>query len=363
MAKEFNIRERVRKEVQDLVPYDTHPYPNVIRMDLNENPYPFPPQIMEEILTNLNGDTFTRYPDPGAVELRAALARYNGVEPDNLLVGNGSDELIQLLYLTFGGTDCKVLVPVPTFSMFKINAQITGTQVVELPLAEGFRVPIDQLLAKDREIKPGIIVLVSPNNPTGTTLPQEDIYRVLDETDALVVVDEAYFEFNRETVVTSLSRYPNLIVLRTFSKAFGLAGLRVGYLMANQPVIREFNKIKQPFNANSFSQLSARIALKYPELFAEQIDMIIGERERLLLGLQKLEGVEVFPSQSNFILFKPPIDSQVIYRELLQSGILIRDLGRATGLTNCMRVTVGKKEENRLFLEKLAEILKNALRG
>ncbi|ADG81704.1 histidinol-phosphate transaminase [Thermincola potens] len=358
MSIQFDVRTRVREDLRDLVPYDTHPYPNVIRMDLNENPYPFPEAVCQEIIKKLNSDVFTRYPDPGAVELRQALADYNGVAPDNLIAGNGSDELIQLIYLTFGGNDRTVLIPVPTFSMFKIHARITGTGVEEMRTGEDFAVPVQKLVERARA-GIDIVVLVSPNNPTGTVIPPEDIMYVLENTSALVIVDEAYFEFKRETIVSHLNRYPNLIVLRTFSKAFGLAGMRVGYLISNESVIKELNKIKQPFNVNSFSQLAARTALKYRELFDEQIGMIIEEREKLFMELQGLSGVTAFPSQSNFILFRTPVNSDKVYQELLKGGILIRNLGKVPGLEDCLRVTIGKKEENAIFLEKLGVILRD----
>lgn len=358
MSERFVAAERVREDIKGLVPYDTHPFPKVIRMDANENPYTFPEEVVGEMLKELKGDTFTRYPDPGAVRLREALGEYNGISPGKIMVGNGSDEMIQLLYLTFGGRGRTVFLPVPTFSMFRIHARIAGTKVEKLPMEEGFRVPIEEILKGAEDCQADIIVLVTPNNPTGTVIPEKDLLQVLENTQALVVIDEAYYEFNRQSVVPYLEKYPNLVVLRTFSKAFGLAGMRVGYLVANEPVIFELNKLKQPFNVNSFSQIAAQAALRHREVFEEQIQNILRERERVFIALEGMSGVRPYPSQANFVLFKTPVKSTEVYEKLLEQGILIRDLGKEPGLLqDCLRVTVGKKEENDLFLEKLGVIL------
>lgn len=355
MPVRFDLSRFARKDLQPLVPYDAVYYPGAIILNANENPYDFPREAREEILRRAAAAEFNRYPDPMARALREKISSYIKVPPGNIMVGNGSDELILDLMLTFG-LGGRVAVATPTFAMYALNGQVAGAAIVEAPRRDDFSIDAGALIraAEGPDVK--VIIACTPNNPTGNATSRAVLEEVLAGTGALVVVDEAYSEFGGESCVPLLERYPNLVVLRTFSKAFGLAGLRVGYLLANEAVISQLLKVKLPFNLNSFSQLAAQVVLEYLPLFQERIAEILAERDRFFRRLSFVSGVEVFPSNANFILFRTALPSTAVYRALLERSVLIRSVS-GFGLANCLRVTVGRPEENDLFLSKLSEIM------
>jgi histidinol-phosphate aminotransferase len=352
----FDASALAREDLRTLVPYDAPLYPDVIKLDANENPYRFPPEVLSKIFREIHARDFNRYPDPAAVSLREKLAAYTGAGPENIMVGNGSDEIILNIMLAFGA-GAKFAVATPTFSMYGLHGRIAGAAMVEVPRLQDFRIDVEALkrAAADPEVK--ILIICAPNNPTGTATPVEEIEDILKSADSIVVVDEAYGEFGGESCIPLLDSYPNLVVLRTFSKAFGLAGLRVGYLLAGPPVINELLKVKQPYNLNAFSQAAARVVMENRAPFREVIKKILNERERLFAELAALPGVEAFPSRANFILFRTPLPAEKVYSGLLERGILIRNV-ECPALSRCLRVSVGTAEENSAFIEKLGEILK-----
>ncbi len=364
----MDIKELVREDLRSLVPYEPYVFPDVVKLDANENPYPFPPEVIQDIFNSLKGDTFTRYPDPFGRELTVKLAGLTGVDPENIVLGNGSDELIQLILQTFGGPGKRVVIPYPTFSMYKVHGQITGTRPVEVPRDGAFGLVMDEMLPEVENEGTRVVYIATPNNPTGNCVPVDQIRQLLKAAasgggtgrlgkGALVVVDEAYIDFGGETCLPLLGDYPNLVILRTFSKV-ALAGLRIGYLLAAGEVVRELLKVKQPYNVNAFSQTAALAVLDRWPVFREQIKKIVSERDRLAAELGKIQGVTVFPSMANFILFGVPGEPGEIHRQLLNQGVLIRyGLGRSHGLDRCMRVTIGIRQENDLFLEKIKGIL------
>lgn len=349
----MNIRELVREDIRSLVPYEPHLFSDVIKLDANENSHAFPPELIREIYSRIDGETFSRYPDPTGRELKERIAGLTGTAPGNIVLGNGSDELIQLILQTFGGAGKRVVIPVPTFSMYRIHGQITSTEPVEVPRDDSFGIITEMLIAEMRHPDTRITFIATPNNPTGNSVPVEQIRRLVSGAESLVVVDEAYIDFGGETSLPLLQEYPNLIILRTFSK-IGLAGLRVGYLLAHQEVTAELLKVKQPYNVNAFSQTAACSVLDCWSLLQKQIAEIIAERGRLIAEMQGIPGVQVYPSQANFILFRTGAPAGDVHQRLLNEGILIRkNLGATHGLELCLRVTVGTREENNLFLEKL----------
>lgn len=349
------IEALMRPALREMEPYRVPVYEGVVKLDANENPYPFPAHVREAIFAAIDDHAFTRYPDAGAQALRVALARYAGVQPENVLVGNGSDEIILNVLLTFG-TGGRVLIAEPTFSMYRIHSIVAGAEPVGVPRTADFAVDTAGLLAAARE-GARIIIVCSPNNPTGNVVSQEEIERLLQEFSGLVVVDEAYAEFAGVSAVGLLSRYSRLVLLRTFSKAFGLAGLRVGYMLAGEDVVRAVWRVKQPFNLNTFSQLAALAVLSAPDIFWERIRSICRARDELYARLAALPGVTAFPSRANFILFRTPLAAEQVYAGLLHRGILIRNVDGPL-LPGCLRVTVGQPEENRRFLEALEDVLR-----
>jgi histidinol-phosphate aminotransferase len=345
--KKIDLKRLVRPSVRGLRAYDAKEIPCRVKLDANESPYAFDrrriARLSSRVMTN-------RYPDPEAKELKKIAGKRFGVSPEKILQGNGSDELIYYLISTFGGP---VLYPVPTFSMYGIISRALGEQDISVPLNAGFDIDLGRTLKAIKKEKPKLIFLSSPNNPTGNCFSSEKILKIIETSKGIVVVDEAYQPFSSEKgFLPLLKDYPNLIIMRTLSK-IGLAALRVGFLIADAGTIREVNKVRLPFNVNSFSQAIATAALKDKGMDAA-IKTIVTERERLFPGMEKLGGVKPYPSEANFILFKVKKPDEV-YNALLKRNVLVRNL--SGGLKGCLRVTVGTPAENTFFLKALREIV------
>lgn len=356
MNRTFDVSALAREDLKNFIPYDAPYYPDVIKLDANENPYGFPPEVLVKIYREVSSGDISRYPDAGAKRLRERLAGYTGINPDNIMVGNGSDEIILNIMLTFC-TGAKFAVATPTFSMYGAHCRVAGGEMLEVPRSGDFGIDVDGLkkAASLPEVK--VIMICSPNNPTGNVTTPGEIEDILEKTNSIVVVDEAYSEFGGESCISLLGRHPNLVILRTFSKAFGLAGLRVGYLLAGRPIINELLKVKQPYNLNAFSQTAACVVMENLPTFRERIERILEERKALFSELSALPGVKAFPSQANFIMFQTPLPAEKIYSGLLKRGILIRNV-ESPSLPRCLRVTVGTADENRVFIERLGEIIR-----
>jgi len=338
--KSFDIRSLLKPNVRGLVPYEAREIPCRVKLDANESPYGFEirPKTLKDVSTN-------RYPDPEAKALRRAYAQSIGLKgADWLLHGNGSDELIYYLIAAFGGP---VLVPVPTFSMYATIAVGLGERVVRVPLDYNFDLDLPRMLSEMEKKKPKLIFLSSPNNPTGNRFSEEKILKIIKASPGMVVVDEAYEPFAKGgSFMEYLRKYENLFVLRTLSK-IGLAGLRTGFLAGRPEAINEVNRVRLPFNLNALSQAVAADALGRTRELKKYIKEIVSERERLMKGLADTPGVYPFPSEANFILFRVKEPGRV-YNELLETGVLVRDLSQA--LKGCLRVTVGTKKENEFFI-------------
>lgn len=346
-----------REELEELVAYDAKDIKADVILASNENPWNIPAEIISKISSRMESFKFNRYPDPTAHELRRLIAEANGLDEENVLVGNGGDEIIFNLLVSWGGPGRTILDMPPTFSMYGIDAQVTGTTVVTVPRLADFSIDEDAVLARVAEGDIDIVVVANPNNPTGGLANESFLIELLKSTDALVMVDEAYFEFSRHTMRPHMSRYPNLVLLRTFSKAFSMAGLRVGYLLAQPDVVLEFMKVRQPYSVDSFSQMVATTVYRERMVFEQGIREIVRGRDNLHAALSAMPGVEVFPSESNFVLFRVE-HGAALWRDLLHNhSVLIRDFSRATGLENCLRVTVGTDDENRRFIEAMTDCL------
>jgi histidinol-phosphate aminotransferase len=346
-----------RPELEDLVPYDAKEVKAEVILASNEHPNNIPSEILAKLAARLLEFKFNRYPDPTAHELRRLIADANGLDPENVLVGNGGDELIFDMLLAWGGPGRKILDMPPTFSMYGIDAQVTGTEVVSVPRLADFSIDQKAVLERVAEGDIDIVVIANPNNPTGGLTDESFLIDLLHSTDALVMVDEAYFEFSRTTMRPHMARCENLVILRTFSKAFSMAGLRVGYLLAHEDVVTEFMKVRQPYSVNSFSQWVAGQVFRERMVFEQAIRDLVRGRDQLMHGLSMLSEVEVFPSEANFVLFRVE-HGAALWRDLLHNhSVLVRDLSRAPGLADCLRVSVGTDEENRRFIAAMEDCL------
>ena len=346
-----------RPELESLVPYDAKDIRADVMLASNEHPSNLPGELREWFAERLPRFSFNRYPDPLANDLRDILAEANGLERGNVLVGNGGDELIFDMMLAWGGPGRKMLDMPPTFSMYAIDAQATGTEIVSIPRLADFSVDDEAVLSRLAEGDIDIVVVSNPNNPTGNLIAETTLIDILNTTDALVLVDEAYFEFSRHTMRPHMERHPNLVILRTFSKAFSLAGLRVGYVLGNVEVIRELTKVRQPYSVDAFSQWVATKVFRERVVFQSAIREIMRSRDVLLHGLSGMQGVTVFPSEANFVMFRVEY-AGAFWRDLLKGhSVLIRDHSRTPGLEDCLRVTVGSEEENTKFLEAAQNVM------
>ena len=348
-----------RPELSALSAYKVADATDFIKLDAMENPYTLPDDITAQWLETLKDCELNRYPDPTATELNAVLKQTNNIPDDcDVLLGNGSDEIIQLLLMALP-TDACVLAPAPAFVMYKQISVSLGLDYHSVPLlAEDFSLDLSAMLAAIEMYQPAIIFLAYPNNPTGNLFDAEAIKQIIQATDGLVIVDEAYAPFAEASFMQDLSEYDNLLVMRTLSK-LGLAGLRLGFIAGQPDIIAELDKIRLPYNINILTQGTAVFALSQQAMFDEQTQRICQQRSEVLKQLQDIEGLQVYPSAANFILFKT-LDGQAnsVFAQLKEHGILIKNLSPQGGLlADCLRVTIGKEVENKAFLTALKTIL------
>lgn len=339
-----------------LVPYDPKYLPAKQLMSANENPNNVPEEVQLEIRKALKNFSFNRYPDPLANELRDLIADANGLSRNNVLLGNGGDELLFNFALAWGGPGRTFLNLPPTFSVYEANARLVGTKVVNIPRKDNFEIDEEAVLTRVKKGDIDFIMITSPNNPTGKLARGSFVRELLNTTDALVMVDEAYFEFSRSTMRPLLEEHENLVILRTFSKAFSLAGVRLGYLLANESVIREFIKVRQPYSVDALSQVIGCAVFRNRAQFEPGINQIIEQRGVLIEKMRAIPGIEVFDSDSNYILIRLANAAQV-WQQLYERGILVRDFSKSPLLENCLRISVGLPEENEAMLTALEELV------
>ncbi len=332
-----------KRSIRSLQPYQAKEMPCKVKLDANESPY----RPLEETMDKLSGIPLNRYPDPGAKELRKTIARDLKIAPDEILMGNGSDELIYYLIIAFGGP---VLFPVPTFSMYGIISRALGEEHIGIPLDKDFDIDTGKMLAAVKKHKPKLVFLSSPNNPTGNCFSSDRILKIVEQAKGIVVVDEAYQPFSSDKgFVPLLKDYPNMAVLRTLSK-IGFAALRVGFLLGDKGLVREVNKVRLPFNLNALSQAAALEGLRDRRAIQSHVKAIASERERMFRELDAMPGINPYPSEANFILFSTD-NAHALYLKLIRSGILVRDMSGA--IRNALRVTIGTPEQNNFFIEAL----------
>ena len=333
----------------------------LIQLDAMENPHLLPAALAEELGHLLAQVPLNRYPDPQASALKEALAQRLPLPPGrDLLLGNGSDELIQLLFLAINRTHARSLGPGPSFVMYRRLAPLLGLRHVEIPLrAEDFSLDEVAMLQGLRQHAPALLWLARPNNPTGTHYPMESLRRLIEAAPGLVVIDEAYQAFSEDDCLELLQEYDKLLLLRTFSKQ-GLAGLRLGLLLGPHTLLRELEKLRLPYNIGSLNQAAACFLLRHWQIVENQVRKICGERARLEQELQHMEGIRSWPSQANFLLFRClQRKASHVFQELLKRGLLLKQLHNSHPLLeNCLRVSVGTAEENDHFLKALNESLR-----
>jgi histidinol-phosphate aminotransferase len=349
----MDLVQLVRPSVRALKAYPVDDGRVRIKLDAMENPFPLPARVRDEMAAAARKAIVNRYPDPAADLLTKAIAAVWHLKPARMVLGNGSDELIQNIVIAFGGP---VLTPVPSFAMYDITPRALSQDVVTVPLTREFDLDADAVIKKARLTKAKVIFLACPNNPTGNRYSDAAVRKILENVNAVVVIDEAYFSFSGRTFVRWMDHHPNMIILRTLSK-IGLAGLRIGVLIAQPAMITELNKVRLPYNINVLSQAVAVTALRHWRLLDRQVKVLIAERQKLYRALLRTPGVTPFPSETNFLLLWIEKDATGVFKALRKRGILIKNLDKPGPLKSCLRVTIGTPGENRAFLKALQSIL------
>lgn len=331
-----------------------------VKLNQNESPYDLPDDLKRELLDAFFATPFNRYPPSQPDALRAALAAYTGHDPDGILIGNGSNELTYTLGLTLIDRGTPVLLPRPMFSLYESVVRMHEGRLLAIPPRADLSFDAGAILDTVRREQPALTVLTTPNNPTGLAMPLDEIRPIVEAASGFVVVDEAYVEFSREeSAQVLLEDHDNLMLMRTLSKAFGLAGLRVGYLMAHPDVAYELLKARLPFMVDPLAEAVAQALLQRPELIRSRVAQIEESARALFTAMAEVEGVEVVPSQANFVIFRTPLEPKMLIRRLAEQGVLVRDMGGYPELAGYARVNAGTPAENQAFLV----ALKTALRA
>lgn len=352
-----------KPEVRAISAYHLEPRETPIKLNQNENAEGFPRAIKEEVWQRVAERDWARYPDFHLREITQRLAAHAGVPEDWVLVGNGSNELLQMALLTTIGRGDHIIVPLPTFTLYRLQSAVMGA-TVHTPLMrsdDDFAFPVGEVVDLARRHVARAIVVCSPNNPTGTAYAEADIRRVIEATPGLVLLDEAYREFNRQDLSPLVRDYDNVVIFRTFSKALAMAGVRVGYCVARPEMAAQIGKVKLPYALSILSEAVTLVSLDHSELFAPTIDAAIQQRERLLAELPRLPGFTVYPSAANFVLVHTEQGAARVFEHLLADGILVRDVSHYPGLADHLRFSVGTAAENDALLASLRRFSLSAM--
>lgn len=324
------------------------------KLDANERSTALPRNVRNEINRRMRQIQSHRYPELDAKGLRTLIAEGCGLSVEQVNVGNGSSELIGAVCSALGGVGRPIAYQWPSFSMYPIYAALADSPVVAIPLDEQYRISVDVVLQKVKQSGAKLLILCNPNNPTGGVTPAADLRRILEEVACPVLVDEAYHEYCGETCLSWLAEYPNLMLARTFSKAYGLASARIGYLLASPEISSSVGKLMLPYHINSYSLVAAEVCFSMREILLEEVRRTIQRRDRLFNQLQTLDFVQVFPSATNFLLIKVA-KPELLDKIFIRAGIGIRNFSQAPGLEGCLRITIGTAQESKNILSCLKQ--------
>jgi histidinol-phosphate aminotransferase len=350
------MKEFTRENIKNLVAYKVDAPQYEIIVNANESAYDFPMILKRQFCDDICNTDLNRYPEACFPELLEALSDYTGVPTEGIICGSGSDEVIALINQAFVDPGDVIVSHSPSFSMYEIWSSIANANYVPVPDLADHIPDLDSIIQKANELDAKIIYLCNPNNPTGYTFSREQILKVLNSVSALLILDEAYIEFFGESSVDLLKKYPNLLVLRTFSKAFGLAGIRCGYALGNKDIIDVLYKVKGPYNLNVMTQKIAVLALKNRDKILSHLGEIRSERETIKSELESLKAFKIYPSGSNFIFFETPL-AQAIYQKLLDNNILIKWFKDTDRHPGSIRFSIGKPSENQQILSIIRKVV------
>ncbi len=343
-------RQFMRESTRNFKPYYSPTSDGSLRLDTNTNVLgPNPAAV--KALSDISDMDINQYPNTYSADLRNVLAEFYGLGPDNFVTGSGSDEILDVLFKTFTDKGDRAVMPYPSYSIYDYFSELNGGVPVLVDLDQDFQLDVDSILAADGKI----IMIPSPNNPTGNAFRHSDLVKIIEGTDAPVVIDEAYGEFHHESFIPLVRKYENLIVTRTFSKAYAMAGLRVGYCVCSPEIAEMMTCIRIPYSLNMLSEKAAMAALRDQDFIKRSVDMVERNRPMLAEGLDAL-GFKCYTSDANFILARSPIDHKVLVKGLKERGIMIRDFGHRRLLEDCVRFTIGTDEMNIKVIEACEEL-------
>jgi histidinol-phosphate aminotransferase len=337
--------------------YHSAQVPVEVRLNTNESPYPPPPEWLDALLAEARHIAYNRYPDRSAWALRAELAKLHGVHPEQVFAANGSNEVLQSICLAYGGAGRTAAMFEPTYALHSHIAHLTGTRLVQGQRRPDFSLDPGATLSLIEKEAPSIVFLCSPNNPTGLAEEEGTVSAVVGSSPGLTVVDEAYGQFASWSALELVREDAPLVVVRTYSKTWSMAALRLGYLIGPVEVVKVLERVALPYHLDSLKQAAGRLALRFATEMEQRVATVIAERERVVAELSKM-AAKVWPSQANFVLWRPLRRSGAeVWRGLVQRSVLVRDTSNWPGLEGCLRTTVGTKEENDRFLSAAAEVL------
>lgn len=349
------VLNTLKEGVLKTKPYTLKPEDAPIKLNQNESPYDLPDEIKDNILKKLKNTKWNIYPDFIPDWLYEKTAKFFNLSKENILIGNGSNEMIFTILAATLEKGKNVIIPVPSFAVYSLISSNINANIIKVPLNEDFLYDNNKILEHSK-VKGSVTIICSPNNPTGTCMDKDSIENVINASGGIVIVDEAYIHFGGESVIDLIKKYDNLIILRTFSKAFGLAGLRIGMMVSNPALIKELSKVKLPYNINVFTMITLNEIFDNTYIFEDNVTKILNEKLFLERELKAFKDLKVIPSKANFFLIKFK-DENLVFNELLKDGILIRDYSKSPMLENYMRISVGNHEENLALLKSLHRIL------
>ena len=355
----MDAKSNFRETVLSLAPYNVSGHPAKVKLNQNESPFDIPAELKREIIDGFSEIGWNRYPQVFSTELPEKLAKIHEIPHESFIVSNGSNELIYTIAMSIVHEKTKVLIPQPTFYLFEKVCTILGAEILKINAKDDLSFDADSILNMSRGMSRGLIILGSPNNPTGKSLPESFLGQLLSSTGAMVLLDEAYIEFSsRRSSIGLVKQHKNLVVLRTFSKAFSLAGLRIGYLAAHPDTAFEILKVKIPFTVNPLSEFTALKLLEHRNIFDERVRFLLRQKEEMMSALRGMPGVSVVESDANFFLFSSSIPPAEMFSKLLdKKNVLVRDVSSYPLLGNYLRVNAGSADESAYFTQSVRECL------
>jgi histidinol-phosphate aminotransferase len=360
----MGLNGKINPALDKLEPYTIRSSKVSVKLNQNESPFDLPVEIKERVVQRLLSENWHRYPDVTPFELIEQLSEFHGIDEGNIIVGNGSNELLYEVFMALNVRAGEVLIPVPSFYLFEKVVGILGGCVHRVPVNPDLSFDVDLIMDEASRIKPVAVVICSPSNPTGQVLNYDDLKFLISSIDSIFIVDEAYIDFSsNRSVVDTVDKFENLIVLRTFSKAFGLAGVRIGYAVAGRELAKQIRKVSIPFTVDRFAEISAIEMIKNIDLVRERVRYIVSQRGMLYHLLSGIDGIDVIDTEANFLLVRTDVDAGRMVELLIGEGVLVRDMSSYPMMRNIFRVTIGAEDENRKFFSSFEKILKTNMVG